>query len=68
MSKKIERNLMLDIQDPAPMDRMARYRKNPQCPECGAHPVICTSRRGNEAFYRCRHCGHRFGTTVRRTH
>ena len=42
-------------------DRMMRYRRNPPCPECDTHPVVCESRRGGEAFFRCRSCGHRWG-------
>ena len=41
-------------------DRMLRYRRNPQCPKCGAHPVICTIRRISYRAFRCRMCGHRW--------
>jgi len=41
-------------------DRMLRYRRNPQCPQCGAHPVICTIRRISYKAFRCRMCGHRW--------
>ena len=41
-------------------DRMLRYRRNPQCPKCGAHPVICTIRRISYRAFRCRICGHRW--------
>ena len=41
-------------------DRILRYRRNPQCPQCGAHPVICTIRRISYRVFRCRMCGHRW--------
>jgi len=37
-----------------------RYRMNPRCPECGAHPTVCKLRRKNYGLFRCRICGHRF--------
>lgn len=43
-----------------PQDRMLRFRRNPPCPKCDAHPVVCTQRRGDYAAFRCRQCGHRF--------
>lgn len=43
-----------------PEDRMMRYRRNPRCPACDAHPVVCTQRRGAWAQFRCRECGHRW--------
>ena len=41
-------------------DRMLRYKRNPRCPECDAHPVICTIRRISYKAFRCRMCGHRW--------
>lgn len=41
-------------------DRMLRHRRNPPCPKCGAHPSVCTQRRGAWAAFRCRQCGHRW--------
>ena len=41
-------------------DRMLRYKRNPHCPECDAHPVICTIRRISYKAFRCRMCGHRW--------
>lgn len=41
-------------------DRMLRYKRNPRCPECDAHPVICTIRRISYKAFRCRICGHRW--------
>jgi len=41
-------------------DRMLRYNRNPKCPECGAHPVICTIRRRSYKAFRCRMCGYRW--------
>ena len=46
--------------DPGPQDRMMRYRRNPACPECGAHPVVCMMRDRDAAYFRCRQCGHRW--------
>lgn len=50
------------IQTPeaAPIDRMARYQRNPKCPNCGAHPVICMMRRPGYSLFRCRQCGHKW--------
>ena len=42
------------------MDRMLRYKRNPRCPKCDAHPVICTIRRISYMAFRCRICGHRW--------
>ena len=56
--------IFIQTPDPTPADRMARYRKNPHCPECGSHPVICISRRRDKAFFRCRSCGHTFSFTT----
>ena len=41
-------------------DRMLRYKRNPRCPVCDAHPVICTIRRISYKAFRCRMCGHRW--------
>jgi len=41
-------------------DRMLRYKRNPPCPECDAHPVVCMMRREKYAAFRCRECGHRW--------
>ncbi len=41
-------------------DRVLRYRMNPRCPECSAHPTVCMTRRKFYGFFRCRICGHRF--------
>lgn len=41
-------------------DRMMRYARNPACPECAAHPVVCMMRRAGYAAFRCRECGHRW--------
>ena len=41
-------------------DRMARYKRNPPCPKCGAHPVVCMMRRPKFAAFRCRQCGYRW--------
>jgi len=41
-------------------DRMMRYRKNPPCPKCGAHPTVCMMRRPGYELRRCRQCGHRW--------
>jgi hypothetical protein len=43
-----------------PEDRVLRYRMNPRCPECSAHPTVCMIRRKNYGFFRCRICGHKF--------
>ena len=43
-----------------PEDRVLRYRMNPRCPECGAHPTVCMIRRKNYGFFKCRTCGHKF--------
>lgn len=53
------------------IDRMARYDApvapaiihrghRPPCPECGAFPVVCVSKRADSRRYRCRVCGHTF--------
>ena len=50
------------------IDRMARYDApiapeivhrghRPPCPECGAFPVVCISKRADSRSYRCRACG-----------
>ena len=44
-------------------DRMLRYRKNPPCSKCGAHPTICMIRRISYELRRCRMCGHRWEIT-----
>lgn len=44
----------------APDDRMVRYRRNPPCPKCGAHPVVCMMRRPGHKVFRCRECGYRW--------
>jgi formate dehydrogenase maturation protein FdhE len=44
-------------------DRMMRYRRNPSCPECDAHPVVCMMRRPNYRSFRCRTCGYRWEDT-----
>ena len=41
-------------------DRMLRYKRNPRCPICDAHPVICTIRRISYKAFCCRMCGHRW--------
>lgn len=41
-------------------DRMLRYQRNPICPECAAHPVICMLRKPGRAIFRCRECGHKW--------
>jgi hypothetical protein len=41
-----------------PRDRMMRYQRNPCCPNCDAHPVVCMMRWLNYAAFRCRECGH----------
>jgi len=41
-------------------DRMIRYSRNPGCPECGAHPVVCMMRRPGYRKFRCRVCGYVF--------
>jgi hypothetical protein len=51
---------MLETTMAVPEDRMTRYRRNPRCPACDAHPTVCIQRRGAWAAFRCRHCGHRF--------
>jgi len=38
----------------------SRSRKNPACPECGAHPVIRQSKGKGKNYFRCRICGNRF--------
>ena len=43
-----------------PEDRVLRYRTNPRCPSCDAHPTVCMIRRKNYGFFKCRTCGHRF--------
>ncbi len=43
-----------------PEGRVLRYRMNPRCPECGAHPTVCMTRRKFYGLFRCRICGHRF--------
>lgn len=48
------------IIDEGSQDRMLRYKRNPRCPECDAHPVICTIRRISYKAFRCRMCGHRW--------
>jgi transcription elongation factor Elf1 len=45
-----------------PDDRMMRYQRNPRCPACDAHPVVCTMRRRQYTAFRCRQCGFRFST------
>ena len=41
-------------------DRIMRYRRSSPCPQCQAHPVVCTMRRSNYAAFRCRRCGYRW--------
>jgi len=41
-------------------DRMIRYSRNPGCPECGIHPVVCMMRRPGYRKFRCRSCGYVF--------
>jgi hypothetical protein len=53
----------LSTPDPEPADRQMRYKRNPVCPDCGAHPTVCTSRRQGESTHRCRVCGHRWAVT-----
>ena len=43
---------------PSSNDRMLRSMKNPHCPECDAHPVVCAMRRGPYRKFRCRTCEH----------
>lgn len=41
-------------------DRMMRYRRNPRCPACDAHPTVCMLRSPGYSLHRCRECGHRW--------
>ena len=41
-------------------DRMMKYKKNPPCPKCGAHPSVCMMRLPKFAAFRCRQCGYRW--------
>jgi len=41
-------------------DRMMSHQRNPVCPRCGAHPTVCTLRRGAYSAHRCRVCGSRW--------
>lgn len=43
-----------------PDNRVLRYRMNPRCPSCDAHPTVCMTRRKNYGLFKCRACGHRF--------
>lgn len=43
-----------------PPNRMMKYKKNPACPECKAHPTVCRQRRPGYSQHRCRVCGHQF--------
>jgi tRNA(Ile2) C34 agmatinyltransferase TiaS len=52
--------LMLQTPEATAFDRMARYRKNPICPQCAAHPVVCIMRMPGYAVFRCRQCGHKW--------
>jgi len=50
----------LETTEAQPQDRMMRYGRNPRCPKCDAHPVICMVRRPRYKKFRCRVCGHRW--------
>lgn len=41
-------------------DRVMRHQRNPVCPSCGTHPVICMMRRPGYKKFRCRACGHQW--------
>lgn len=43
-----------------PENRVLRHSKNPPCPNCRAHPTVCSIRRKDYSSHRCRMCGHRF--------
>jgi DNA-directed RNA polymerase subunit M/transcription elongation factor TFIIS len=59
-AERLVRQQALSTTMAEPGDRMMRYRRTPPCPACGAHPVVCTQRRGAYAAFRCRQCGHRW--------
>lgn len=57
----VESNLETTLAQP--QDRQMRYRRNPSCPKCAAHPSVCRMRRGGWASFRCRSCNHHWEVT-----
>ena len=56
--RPLETESILQTTEAQPENRMMRYGRNPVCPKCDAHPVICMMRRPKYMKFRCRVCGY----------